>query len=319
MEFKKEAIMWKRAILILLLVLFLVPVASAKDFRFVIVPKVVHPWFDEVNKGAKEEANLLGKQLGVKIVVDYIAPTTADVTEQNSILERVATTRPDGITVDPLDASGNRQVFIEIMRRGIKLMTFDSPPPPDLGIGGVGNNFTQQANIAAEMLLKLVGYKGEIAVMQGFPTAPNHKERYDAHLAYLKKFPNVKIIDGGIDNDSINTAQQQAAAVLASHPNLVGYLNCDATSAGIAAAIREAGKVGKVRAVLMDSLHDEVMMVKEGIIDGLSATKPREQGALAVLMLYQAAIGGRTPYWVDTGIDVITKANVDEWLRNNPE
>jgi len=311
--------MWKRAIFILLLVLFLVPVASAKDFRFVIVPKVVHPWFDEVNKGAKEEANLLGKQLGVKIVVDYVAPTTADVTEQNSILERVATTKPDGITVDPLDASGNRQVFIEIMQRGIKLMTFDSPPPPDLGIGGVGNNFTQQANIAAEMLLKLVGYKGEIAVMQGFPTAPNHKERYEAHLAYLKKFPNVKIIDGGIDNDSINTAQQQAAAVLASHPNLVGYLNCDATSAGIAAAIREAGKVGKVRAVLMDSLHDEVMMVKEGIIDGLSATKPREQGALAVLMLYQAAIGGRTPYWVDTGIDVITKANVDEWLRNNPE
>ena len=319
MEFKKEAIMWKRAILILLLVLLLVPVASAKDFRFVIVPKVVHPWFDEVNKGAKEEADLLGKQLGVKIVVDYIAPTTADVTEQNSILERVATTRPDGITVDPLDASGNRQVFIEIMRRGIKLMTFDSPPPPDLGIGGVGNNFTQQANIAAEMLLKLVGYKGEIAVMQGFPTAPNHKERYEAHLAYLKKYPNVKIIDGGIDNDSINTAQQQAAAVLASHPNLVGYLNCDATSAGIAAAIREAGKVGKVRAVLMDSLHDEVMMVKEGIIDGLSATKPREQGALAVLMLYQAAIGGRSPYWVDTGIDVITMDNVDEWLKNNPE
>jgi len=311
--------MWKRAILILLLVLFLVPVASAKDFRFVIVPKVVHPWFDEVNKGAKEEADLLGKQLGVKIVVDYVAPTTADVTEQNSILERVATTKPDGITVDPLDASGNRQVFIEIMRRGIKLMTFDSPPPPDLGIGGVGNNFTQQANIAAEMLLKLVGYKGEIAVMQGFPTAPNHKERYDAHLAYLKKFPNVTIVDGGIDNDSINTAQQQAAAVLASHPNLVGYLNCDATSAGIAAAIREAGKVGKVRAVLMDSLHDEVMMVKEGIIDGLSATKPREQGALAVLMLYQAAIGGRSPYWVDTGIDVITKDNVDEWLKNNPE
>jgi ribose transport system substrate-binding protein len=71
--------------------------------------------------------------------------------------------------------------------------------------------------------------------------------------------------------------------------------------------------------VLMDSLPDEVIMVKEGIIDGLSATKPREQGALAVLMLYQAAIGGRSPFWVDTGIDVITKANVNEWLSNNPE
>ena len=319
MEFKKEAIMWKKAILILLLVLFIVPVASAKDFRFVIVPKVVHPWFDEVNKGAQEQAKLMEKQLGVKIVIEYIAPTAADVTEQNSILERVAVTKPDGITVDPLDPSGNRQVFIEIMRRGIKLFTFDSPPLPDLGIGGVGNNFTEQSEIAAEMLLKLVGYKGEIAVMQGFPTAPNHKERYDAHLAYLKKFPNVKIIEGGISNDSISQAQQQAAAVLASHPNLVGYLNCDATSVGIAYAIKEAGKVGKVRAALLDSLHDEVLMVKEGVSDGLSATKPRDQGALAVLMLYQGAIGGRTPFWVDTGIDVITKDNVNEWLSNNPE
>jgi len=311
--------MWSRTIFVLLLTALTTPFASAKDYRFVIVPKVVHPWFDEVNKGAQEEAKLLAKQLGVKVTVDYVAPTKADVTEQNSILEQVATTRPDGITVDPLDASGNRQVFKEIMGRGIKLMTFDSPPPPDLGIGGVGNNFTQQANIAAEMLLKLVGYKGEIAVMQGFPTAPNHKERYEAHLAYLKKFPNVKIVDGGIDNDSINTAQQQAAAVMAAHPNLVGYLNCDATSAGIAAAIREAGKIGKVRAVLMDSLHDEVVQVKDGVLDGLSATKPREQGALAVIMLYQAAIGGRMPFWVDTGIDVITKANVNEWLSKNPE
>jgi ribose transport system substrate-binding protein len=311
--------MWKRAFFGLLLTAMTASVASAKDYRFVIVPKVVHPWFDEVNKGAQEEAKILGKQLGVKITVDYVAPTKADVTEQNTILEQVAATRPDGITVDPLDASGNKQVFKEIMGRGIKLMTFDSPPPADLGIGGVGNNFTQQANIAAEMLLKLVGYKGEIAVMQGFPTAPNHKERYEAHLAYLKKFPEVKIVDGGIDNDSINTAQQQAAAVMASHPNLVGYLNCDATSAGIAAAIREAGKIGKVRAVLMDSLHDEVVQVKDGVLDGLSATKPREQGALAVLMLYQAAIGGRMPFWVDTGIDVITKANVDEWLKKNPK
>jgi ABC-type sugar transport system substrate-binding protein len=76
--------------------------------------------------------------------------------------------------------------------------------------------------------------------------------------------------------------------------------------------------VGKVKAVLMDSLHDEVMLLKDGIVDGLSATKPRAQGALAVLMLYQAAIGGRMPQNVDTGIDVITTDNVKEWLTKNP-
>lgn len=269
--------MRKIAGLFVVFAVFALSFAAAKDLRFVIVPKVVHPWFDEVNKGAQEQADILGKALGIKIKIEYIAPTTADVAEQNSILERAAATKPDGIAVDPLDASGNMQVMKSIMARGIKLITFDSPPPPELGIAGVGNNFTQQAEIAAEGLLKLVGYKGEIAVMKGFPTAPNHKERYDAQIAYLKKFPNVTIVDGGIDNDSISQAQSQAAAVLARHPNLVGYLNCDATSTGIAKAVQEAGKVGKVRLFLMDSLKDEVDMVKKGVIDGLSATKPRAQ------------------------------------------
>jgi ribose transport system substrate-binding protein len=108
--------MFKRKAVFLFLAIALVGVASAKDFRFVIVPKVVHPWFDEVNKGALEQAKLMEKQLGVKIKIDYIAPTVADVTQQNKILEQVAATRPDGIAVDPLDASGNKQVLEEIMK-----------------------------------------------------------------------------------------------------------------------------------------------------------------------------------------------------------
>lgn len=309
--------MAKKIFIMFILALAFVGASSAKDYRFVIVPKVVHPWFDEVNKGALEQAALMEKQLGVKIKIDYIAPTVADVTQQNKILEQVAATKPDGIAVDPLDASGNKQVLDEIRKRGIKLIVFDSPSPPGSGIPSVGNNFTEQASIAAELVAKLIGYKGEVAVMQGFPTAPNHKERYEAHLAVLKKYPNIKIVDGGIDNDDINTAQQQAAAVLASHPNLAGYLNCDATGAGIAAAIREAGKVGKVKVVAMDSLPDIVQGLKDGIFDGLSATIPRAQGAFTVLMLWQAAIGGRVPQTIDTGIDVITKENLDAWLKAN--
>jgi ABC-type sugar transport system substrate-binding protein len=46
--------MWKNAVFGLLLAALTTPVASAKDYRFVIVPKVVHPWFDEVTKGALE-------------------------------------------------------------------------------------------------------------------------------------------------------------------------------------------------------------------------------------------------------------------------
>ena len=34
---------------------------------------------------------------------DSRAPSTADVTEQNTILEQAAATKPDGIAIDPVD------------------------------------------------------------------------------------------------------------------------------------------------------------------------------------------------------------------------
>ncbi|NCF74588.1 MAG: sugar ABC transporter substrate-binding protein, partial [Gammaproteobacteria bacterium] len=58
-----------------------------KSLRFIIIPKVAHPWFDEVNSGAQAQAEILSRELGVEIVVDYMPPSICDVVEQNAILE----------------------------------------------------------------------------------------------------------------------------------------------------------------------------------------------------------------------------------------
>ena len=47
---------------------------AAEDMTFVVVPKCVHAWFDEVNKGAQKQADLLSEQLGVEVTIDYRAP-----------------------------------------------------------------------------------------------------------------------------------------------------------------------------------------------------------------------------------------------------
>ena len=73
--------------------------AAEKDLNFVIIPKCVHEWFDAVNQGAQKQAEVLSEQLGVKVTVDYRAPSAADVTEQNTILEQAAATQPDGIAI----------------------------------------------------------------------------------------------------------------------------------------------------------------------------------------------------------------------------
>ncbi len=287
---------------------------EAKDLTFVVVPKCVHAWFDEVNKGAVSEAEALSKQLGVKVSIDYRAPKSADVAEQNTTLEQAAATHPDGIALDPVDYEGSASVIKEIQAQGIPVILFDSPAPEGSGLTSVGNDFSEQARLASEALAAAINYKGKVAVMQGAPSAPNHAERYQAHLDTLAKYPDIEVIEGGIDNDNIETAQEQAAATLAANPDLVGYLNCDACGSGVAAAIEEAGRAGQVVFVSMDNLI-EILEYIPKTITATSSTLPQEQGAFSVLALYQASLGLKLPASIDTGIGYIDGSNVEEWKK----
>ena len=161
-------------------------------------------------------------------------------------------------------------------------------------------------------LTDYIGEKGKVAVMQGAPSAPNHAERYQAHLDALAKYPDIEVVDGGIDNDNVETAKSQAAAVLAANPDLAGFLNCDAGGSGIAAAIEEAGKSGKVKFVSMDNLI-EILDYIPTTIQATSSTMPQMQGEYAVLMMWQKANGVEIPAKVDTGIAYIDETNIDEW------
>ena len=290
------------------------PAASGDGYTFVIVPKVVHEWFDAVNAGAVTQAQAMEAALGVPVTIDYRAPTTAEITEQNTILEQAAATNPDGIAIDPIDFEGSRQVVEEIQSRGIPVIIFDAVVP---GYCSIGNDFTEQAELEARDLAERLGGTGKVAIMHGVPTAANHAERYDAmHRVFEEEYPGIEVIDGGASQDTIDTAQQQAAAVLAANPDLAGYLCVDAAAPiGISAAIQEAGRQDSITFVGAENLLQILEYVKDGTIVASYSTKPQMQGALSVLMMWQAAIGEDVPQFVDTGILYIDESNVDEWIE----
>lgn len=289
--------------------------AAKKEYRFVIIPKVVHPWFDKVNDGAVEQAKFLESQTGAKFIIDYRAPSKADVVMQNNILEQAAATRPDGIAIDLLDADGNRAVLESIIELGIPVVIFDSEAPADLKLTSIGNDFAEQAQIASERLVELLGGKGKVAIMQGVPTAPNHRIRYLAHKETFAKYPGIQLVAEGIDNDDIETAQKQAASILAAHPDLGGFVSCDAAGPiGVGLAIKEAGKSGKVLSVGLDDLNQLLDLIDQGVVDSSSSTKPNMQGAWTVLALWLKANDQPLPKTIDTGIAIITRDNLDTYI-----
>jgi len=98
----------------------------ARTNRFIIIPKVAHPWFDEVNKGAQAQAEVLSRELGIDIVIDYMPPSICDIVEQNAILENAAKSRPSGIAIDPVDVVNHMTAINQVRNQGIPVVLFES-------------------------------------------------------------------------------------------------------------------------------------------------------------------------------------------------
>lgn len=322
----KKSVIGRLALVLVLAMVFVggLSVAQAKEYRFVIVPKIVHPWFDKVTQGAKEMAALLESITGDKFVIDYRAPATASVVEQNRILEQAAATNPNGITIDLLDAEGNRPVLEAILKRGIPIVVFDSYPPEGMPLTMVHNDFPAQQIAACKRLLELMKEKKpnkekyKIALIEGVPTAPNHKIRFETSKAFFAQYPEVEIVATGVDNDSIEQAQKQTASIIAAHPDLDGIIAHNAAGPiGVGLAIKEAGKTGEILHVGLDDLDQLLELIKEGVVDSSSSTKPKMQGMYAVLCLWMQNLGMPTPQVIDTGFVIITKDmipdNVKDW------
>lgn len=285
---------------------------SHPGYRFVIVPKVYNPWFDLVHGGAKDAAAFLKRTTGVNVVVEYRAPQRASVVEQNRILRNAIASRPDGIAVDLLDPDANRPVLQEARGHGIQLVAFDSVPPEGMTFTSIGNDFCQQARIASERLVQILGGRGKVAIMQGVPTAPNHRIRYECHKEVFKKYQDIELVAEGVDNDDLSQAQVQATAIIEAHHDLDGWVACDAVGPiGIGRAIKAMGFSGRIKLVGLDNLDEMLKLIAEGVADSSSSTRPHIQGFYSVMMLYDAANGIVPPKSVDTGILFITPDDLE--------
>jgi ribose transport system substrate-binding protein len=287
-----------------------VETASAKTvpepLRFVVIPKVTHPWFEAVRGGADAAARMIQEQTSRKVVIDYRPPAKADPDLQVAILQAAIRSKPSGITIDLLDATRLKPSLEMAEREGIPITVFDSEPPAGLTIPSIGADFCEQAQITATRLAKLISGQGEVAIMRGVPTAPNHSIRAECQRKLFATYPGIKVVASPADYDNVETAKQQAMATMKMHPQLKGWVVTDAGGAiGVGSAIQAMGKQGSVQVVGLDDLPELLELIKNGVVDSTAASKPRSQGYWSVLTLWQQGVGAPPIQRIDTGIAVL--------------
>jgi ribose transport system substrate-binding protein len=278
----------------------------------VMVSKGVHPYYAPCEEGFKAAAAKLGAK------ADYDAPRAFEIPAQVETIENVIARHVDGIAISAVDDQSLAPVIAEASKAGIKVLTFDSPAPSSEALSYIGTLNEQAGFAAGVQLIKAMGSRGDVAVLQGGLAASNLNARYKGFEQALKtNAPQMRIVAREDTQGKIDVSTNKTEALLAAHPGLKAIFSVSAEgAAGAAPVLKERGQAGKIILAGFDDLPDTLAGIRDGSVQFCVAQQTYKMGWLAAEKLLAAIDGQSLPKQIDTGVVVVDKSNVDTYMAD---
>lgn len=269
------------------------------------------------------------KELGVN--VEKIGPQKIDLPAFIASIEQAIVKRPAGMMVVGWDPSLGVAID-KAMAAGIPVITVDADVPNSNRLSFVGTDWyelgAEQAKAVAPFLK---GKTGKAAII-GIAAADNTVLARSGYIDTLKKLaPGVTVIPQVYDSASnASTVAATISNLIRSTPDLVAVAGTDSTTGpGIATAIRETGKIGKIGGTCVDAEAEHLQGVKEGALIAAVGQKRQFFTYYGVKMLYdynhtpvkftdndKANRIPPIPSKISTGFIVATKDNVEALIAS---
>ena len=222
--------------------------AAGGKVKVAFVPKLQgSPYFEAMDTGAKQAAGDLGDVEWL-----YQGPTSADAAAQAQIVRSFIQQKVNALIIAPNDPDSMAPLMKQAQDAGIKVLTADTDAPHS-----VREAFVNQATAdgigttTAETLMKAMGGKGKWAIVSCGETAENLNSWIAAEKAYVSaKYPAAELVDVVYSGEDQAKGTQMATDLMSAHPDLTGLLGqCTTSAVGVAQAVKDAGKIGKVFSV----------------------------------------------------------------------
>jgi erythritol transport system substrate-binding protein len=128
----------------------------------------------------------------------------------------------------------------------------------------VSNN-AQGATLGAEEWAKAMNYKGSYVELLGKPSDNNAQVRSDGYKGVISQYPDLKQVGKEIANWDRQTGQDKMESLLSKNPDVQGVIaGNDEMALGAINALKDKGKLAKVKVLGFDGNQDAVNAVKKG-------------------------------------------------------
>nr|WP_254783990.1 sugar ABC transporter substrate-binding protein [Collimonas sp. OK307] len=239
----------------------------------------------------------------------------SDTAGQIKLVEQMIVSNVDAIVIAPADSKALVPIAKRAIDAGIVVINidneFDAAALKEKGITipFVGPLDRKGAQQVGDYLAKSLKAGDEVGIITGLPTANNGKQRTAGFLDSMKTV-GTKVVSVQTGEWEIDKANKVAAAMLSETPNLKALLcGNDSMAIGAVAAVKAAGKTGKVLVVGFDNISAVAPMLKDG---RMLATADQHADKLAVFGIENALklLKSKAPIksmggFVETPIDLV--------------
>jgi ribose transport system substrate-binding protein len=257
-----------------------------------------------------------------KMGIEVVAVTDAGFKPEKQVadIETVLAQKPQIIISIPTDPVSTAAAYQKASQQGVKLVFMDNVPKGlEAGkdyVSVVSADNYGNGVVAAHLMAKFLKGKGEIGLVYHAADFFVTRQRYEAFKNTIQKdYPDIKIVaEQGIGGpDFSGDGDKAASAMLTSNRNLNGiWVVWDVPAEGVMSAARSAGKDALVITTIDLGLNVAIEIAQDGLVKGLGAQRPYDQGVTEALLAGYGLLGKPAPAYVALPALPVTRDNLLE-------
>ena len=288
---------------------------SSSGMTIAVIPKgTTHTFWQSIRAGAERA----GKETGATII--WRGPLREDDRDsQVSEVEGFVSRGVSGIVLAPLDETALMRPVADAAQKKIPVLIFDSGLKGESFVSFVATDNLKGGRLGGERLAQSLGGKGKVILLRYAEGHDSTGKREQGFLDAMKANPGIEVVSsnqyGGAD---VEGAYKKAEALLSSYKKPDGSLGIDgiftpneSVSFALLRVLQDNGWAGKVKFVGFDASPNLIAGLRNGAIDGLVVQDPVHMGYTAVKTMVAHLKGQPIEKWIDTGVHVATKENMD--------
>ena len=289
--------------------------AQTKPTIPIIVKDTTSLYWQIVLAGARKA----GQDLGVD-VAELGPRSDSDIDGQISILENAVASNPAAVVIAPAQFAALGKPIDEFAKR-VKIIGIDSAADSKALTSFLATDNEQAGRLAADILAEAIkrtyaDAEGDVALITSSPGVASLDQRAKGFREQIAaKYGALDIVAEKVGDGKATTGSRIMTDLINEQPELRGVFATNLVMArGAAQAVAEnkTNKTGDtINLVVFDWDDELVKFLQNGTIAALVVQDPFRMGYDGIKIALAASRGEQVPANLDTGANVITKANIN--------